>query len=105
MCEGNETVGRVDRVRHASREWFVQAQWRIVPTPVGSVSCASLDVASPLIGAGFALCGVWDVLPFSGLEMVALGARALPPCDRHNEHITSGVDGRIVEAVDGAGIA
>jgi uncharacterized membrane protein len=35
---------------------------------------AGLSVASAAIGIGFAIAGAWPVLPFVGLEIVALGA-------------------------------
>ncbi len=35
---------------------------------------AALSVASAAIGTGFAIAGAWPVLPFVGLEIVALGA-------------------------------
>ena len=34
---------------------------------------AALSVASAAIGTGFAIAGAWPVLPFVGLEIVALG--------------------------------
>ncbi len=69
-----------------------------------AVFCASLAVACLLIGLGFALCGVWYVLPFSGLEMVAVGIALLAYC-RHatdKERITLDVGGLVVEADDGS---
>ena len=38
---------------------------------------AGLAAVTLAIGAGFALLGAWPVLPFAGLEIVALGAAFL----------------------------
>lgn len=44
---------------------------------------ATLVAVSSLIGIGFALTGAWLVLPFAGIEMVALGAALL----HHGRHV------------------
>lgn len=44
-------------------------------SPAGLLAVfAALSVASVAIGIGFAVAGAWPVLPFVGLEIVALGA-------------------------------
>jgi len=44
-------------------------------SPAGfACACGALAVAALAIGTGFALAGAWLVLPFAGLEALALGA-------------------------------
>ncbi|MEX0730308.1 MAG: DUF2244 domain-containing protein [Aquisalimonadaceae bacterium] len=53
------------------------------------------------IAFGFTLAGYWPILPFAGLEIVALGAALYVSANRGNSREVVSIDGNIVEIAKG----
>ena len=96
---------RVDESDTASgtrRVWTLSRNCALSPRQVGAFYL-SLVGASVVIAIAFLLRGVWMVLPFSVIEMAALGA-ALLVYARHAvdcERISLGSNELVIEAIDG----
>lgn len=58
------------------RQWLLKRNCALSPRQL-ALFYATLVAVSMLIGAGFASVGAWLILPFAGLEMLALGAALL----------------------------
>jgi uncharacterized membrane protein len=101
MLEGKQTVGRSSTGWPVAREWLLKRNCAMSPRQV-AFFYLTLVLVSLLIGLVFALVGAWLILPFSGIEMIAVGA-ALLIYARHAtdyERIVLDAQGLIVEAVD-----
>jgi uncharacterized membrane protein len=101
MFEAHQNIGRGDVARTVAREWLLKRNCALSPLQLG-VFYLTLVFVSLLIGSVFALLGAWMVLPFSGLEMIALGA-ALVIYGRHaldHERVVLNDCGLTVETVD-----
>lgn len=101
MLEGFETVGRVERDGRASRQWLLKRNCAMSPRQLFRFYLI-LVVVSSAIGLGFALSGAWVVLPFSGLDLLAVGV-ALYVYARHaadHERVVLGADGLLIEVVE-----
>ena len=84
------------------RVWLLRRNCALTPRQVG-VFYLSLVVVSAVIAAGFAINGAWTVLPFSCVELVAVGI-ALVLYARHaadHERVCLFERGLVVETVDG----
>ena len=85
------------------RVWMLSRNCALTPRQVAGFYL-SLVVASTLIATVFLMRGVWMVLPFSVLEMAALGI-ALLVYARHaidGDRVSLGRDALEIESVDGA---
>lgn len=103
MLSGIQTVGGVGGLRQASREWLLRRNCALSPRQLG-LFYVSLLLVSLSIGSGFALLGAWMVLPFCGLEMVALAVALLVYARHATDHERVVLEpGRLwVERVEGA---
>lgn len=100
MFRGNPSVGP-GAAKPAVQEWLLKRNCALSPRQLG-LFYVSLLVVSLLIGIGFAMVGAWLVLPFSGVEMLAVGA-ALIIYGRHaldHERVVLDEQHLIVETVD-----
>ena len=102
---GSGAMVRVDESDTASgkqRVWTLSRNCALTPRQVGAFYL-SLVVASVVIATIFLIRGAWMVLPFSLIEMVAVGA-ALLIYARHavdGERVSLGSDALVIESVDG----
>ena len=86
----------------SQRVWMLSRNCALSPRQVGAFYL-SLVAASMVIATGFLLRGAWMVLPFSVLEMAALGG-ALFVYTRHaldGERISLSRDALEIESMDG----
>lgn len=93
-------VGLDVPMRFISREWLLRRNCALSPRQV-AFFYLTLVIVSLMIGTGFALLGAWLVLPFSGLEMLALGI-ALVVHGRHatdHERVVLNAESLTVESV------
>jgi len=58
------------------RRWLLKRNCALAPRQLAMIY-ASLVAISTLVGLGFALCGAWLILPFVGVEMLAVGIALL----------------------------
>lgn len=102
---GSGAMVRVDESDTASgkqRVWTLSRNCALTPRQVGAFYL-SLVVASVVIATIFLIRGAWMVLPFSLIEMVAVGA-ALLVYARHavdRERVSLGSDALVIESVEG----
>jgi len=96
---------RVDESDTASGRqcvWVLSRNCALTPRQVGAFYL-SLVVASVVIATAFLIHGAWMVLPFSLIEMVAVGA-ALLVYARHAvdcERVSLETDALVIESIDG----
>ncbi len=95
-------VNESDTASGKQRVWMLSRNCALTPRQVGAFYL-SLVVASVGIATMFLIRGAWMVLPFSLIEMVALGA-ALLVYARHAvdcERVSLGSDALVIESIDG----
>jgi uncharacterized membrane protein len=85
MLEGFETVSRDEGDGRAARQWLLKRNCALSPHQLMRFYL-TLVVVTTAIGIGFALCGAWVVLPFSGLDVVALGIALLVYARHAGDH-------------------
>lgn len=97
-------VGRgAVRTAEARREWVLKRNCSLAPGQLAAIF-ASLAVVSAVIAAAVALSGGWLVVPFTALELLALGA-AFVVYGRHAadfERIVVEPGRLVVESVSGS---
>jgi uncharacterized membrane protein len=83
-----------------SRVWLLKRNCALSPRQVLRFYLSLVSI-SALIAGGFAIAGAWMVLPFAGLEMLALGAALLIYARHSTDHekVVLGEDGLVVEEV------
>ncbi len=72
-------------VENEKRIWLLKRNCALSPSQVVRFYL-SLVILSALIGTGFALFGAWMVLPFAGLEMLAVGVALLVYARHATDH-------------------
>lgn len=95
-------VNEADTASGKQRVWMLSRNCALTPRQVGTFYL-SLVVTSVVIATVFVIQGVWMVLPFSLIEMLAVGA-ALLVYARHAvdcERVSLGSDALTIEAIDG----
>ncbi|MGA2549332.1 MAG: DUF2244 domain-containing protein [Burkholderiaceae bacterium] len=88
-------------MRPVAREWLLKRNCALSPLQL-VFFYLTLVFVSLLIGTAFALLGAWPILPFSGVEMLALGV-ALWVYARHatdHERVLLNEEALIVETVN-----
>ncbi len=95
-------VNEADTASGKQRVWMLSRNCALTPRQVGAFYL-SLVVISVVIATVFLIHGAWMVLPFSLIEMLAVGA-ALLVYARHAvdcERVSLGSDALTIEAIDG----
>ena len=88
------------------QQWLLRRNCALTPGQL-AVCFAAIGVVSLLIAIAFALLGAWLVIPFAGIELLALGVAFLVHA-RHAgdyERIVVRADRLIVERVSGGNLA
>jgi uncharacterized membrane protein len=73
---GNAARATANEARDGSRCWVIRRNCSASPRQLAAAYGGIVAVAAA-IGAGFAACGLWLVLPFVGLESLAVGVAFL----------------------------
>ena len=88
------------------QQWLLRRNCALTPTQL-AVCFAAVGVVSLLIATAFAVMGAWLVIPFAGIELLALGVAFLVHA-RHAgdyERIVVRADRLIVERLNGGNLA